>query len=97
MITGAGIAPPVSRLGYEPDNRRIGDRFPAGARDFLFSVASGPALVPTHPSVQLVPWAVSWGVKRQEPEVDHSPSSSSEVRNGGVLPPLPQTPSGRNA
>jgi hypothetical protein len=33
--------------------------------------------------------AVSPGVNRQERESDHSPQSSAEVKNGGVIPPLP--------
>jgi hypothetical protein len=37
------------------------------------------------------------GVKQQECEVDHSPPSSAEVKNHGVIPPLPHMPSWHNA
>jgi hypothetical protein len=30
-----------------------------------------------------------WGVKRQGREADHSPPSSTEVKNGGAIPLLP--------
>jgi hypothetical protein len=29
------------------------------------------------------------GVKKQGREVDHSPPSNAEVKNGGAIPPLP--------
>jgi hypothetical protein len=32
------------------------------------------------------------GVKWQGPEGDHSPPSSAEVKNDGLIPPLPHTP-----
>jgi hypothetical protein len=32
--------------------------------------------------------AVSQGVKREEHKAGHSPPSSAEVKNGGVIPPL---------
>jgi hypothetical protein len=30
-------------------------------------------------------------IKRQGCEADHSPPSSAEVKNGGAIPPLPDT------
>jgi hypothetical protein len=37
------------------------------------------------------------GVKRQQREADHSPSSSAVVKDGGAIFPLPHTPSFRVA
>jgi hypothetical protein len=37
--------------------------------------------------------AVSPGVKRSGREVDSSPSSSAEDKDGGAIPPLPHTSS----
>jgi hypothetical protein len=51
----------------------------------LLATASRPALGPTHPLLQWVPW-----VKRSGRNVDHSPPSSAEVRMRGAIPPLPQ-------
>jgi hypothetical protein len=65
-----------------------GVRFPAGA-DFLFSVASLPALGPTQPLIQWVPREISTRVKRWGREADHSTPSSAEVKNVGAIPPLP--------
>jgi hypothetical protein len=45
---------------YGLDDRAIGVRFPAGAKDF--SSVSRPALGPTQPSVQWVPGVLSPGV-----------------------------------
>jgi hypothetical protein len=72
---------------------RIDDRgsIPAGVRDFLFSIASRPALGLTQPPIQCVPGALSPGVKRQECEADHSAPYTAEVTNG-AMPSLPHTP-----
>jgi hypothetical protein len=48
-----------------------------------FPAAYRPALGPTHP-MQSVLEAVSIGVERQKSEADHSPTSSAEVKNGGI-------------
>jgi hypothetical protein len=48
-----------------------------------------------HP-IQWVPGDPSLGVKRPGREVDHSSSSSAEVKNGGAIPPLPLTSSWHN-
>jgi hypothetical protein len=58
-----------------------GIEFPAGARDFIYAAVSRPALGPTQPPIQ-------W-IRGAEPEVDHSPLSSAEVKNDGTVPPLP--------
>jgi hypothetical protein len=47
---------------YGLDDRAIGVRSPAGAKDF--SSVSRPALGPTQPPVQWVPGVLSPGVKR---------------------------------
>jgi hypothetical protein len=52
-----------------------------------------PALRPTLPHVQWVLEAISPGLKRPGREADHSPPSSAEVKNGGVILPLPHTSS----
>jgi hypothetical protein len=44
-----------------------------------------------------VPGVLSTGLKRLGSEADHSPPSSTEVRNGGAISPLTHTSSGRGA
>jgi hypothetical protein len=62
---------------YGLDNRAIGVRSPAGAKDF-----SRPALGPTQPPVQWVPGGPFPGAKaRPGRDADHSPPSSAEVEN----------------
>jgi hypothetical protein len=60
---------------------------------FLFPTVTRPALVPTQPTIQWVPGALSPGVKQQGHEADHSPPSSAEVKNGGAIPSLPHASS----
>jgi hypothetical protein len=57
---------------------------------FFFTTASRPALGPTQPPVQLVPGALSLGVKRPGREHDHSPPSSAEVKNAWSYTSTPQ-------
>jgi hypothetical protein len=66
-------------LGYGLNYRGTRVRFPAGLGIFLFTM-SKTALVPTQPPIQLVPGALSLGVKRPGREADHSPPSSAEVK-----------------
>jgi len=47
---------------------------------FLFTTAFRTALGPTQPPIQLVPGALSLGVKWLGREADHSPPSSAEVK-----------------
>jgi hypothetical protein len=51
----------------------------------------------TQPPSQWVPPVVSLWIKRQGREADHSPSSNSEDKNGGAIPPLSHTTSRRPA
>jgi hypothetical protein len=56
------------------------------------------ALGPTQPSIQLVPGALSLGVKWPGREADHSPPSSAEVKEWEELYlHSPNTPSWRGA
>jgi hypothetical protein len=66
---------------------------PGRGKFFLFYVVSRPALRPTQPPIRWVQGAISLGVKRLGPEVDHSPPFSAEVKNGEAVPPLPHTSS----
>jgi hypothetical protein len=62
----------IGVLGFD-SRRRLGI--------FLFTTASRTALGPTQPPIQLVPGALSLGVKRPGREADHSPPSSAEIKN----------------
>jgi hypothetical protein len=66
-------------LGYGLDDRGYRVRFPAGAGNF-FITASRPVLGSTHPPIQLVPGALSVGVKRPGREAEHSHPFSVEVK-----------------
>jgi hypothetical protein len=61
-------------------------------QEFLrFFIASRPALEPTEPPLQWLKGEFYPGVKRSGSEVDHSPPSSTDVKNGGITsqpPPL---------
>jgi hypothetical protein len=66
-------------LGYGLDDRGSRFRFSAGARNFsLHRVQNGSGV--HQPPIQWVPGALSLGVKRPLHEADHSPPSSSEVK-----------------
>jgi hypothetical protein len=66
-----------------------GVQFPAGARDFslLHGVQDGTRA--PQPPIQWVPRTLSLEVKWQRREADHLPPFSAEVKNVGVIPPLP--------
>jgi hypothetical protein len=59
-----------------------------GQQIFLYSAVSRLALGPTEP-IQLLPGALSPGVKQPGHVDEHSPPSSAEVENVGAIPPLP--------
>jgi hypothetical protein len=50
-----------------------------------------------HPSSYTIPGTLSPGVKGQEREADNSPPSSTKVKKGGAIPPLPHTSSWNSA
>jgi hypothetical protein len=58
----------------------------------LNSAQTGPGTHPASYPMGTV-WALSPGVKWRGREVDHSPQSSSEVKNGEAIPPLPDVSS----
>jgi hypothetical protein len=65
---------------YGLDDRAIGVRSPAGKRIFPLTSVSRPALGPTQPPVQWVPWVFSPGVKaRPGRDADHSPHLVSRM------------------
>jgi hypothetical protein len=57
---------------------------------FLFSTASRPTLGPIRPPIQWVQGDVSLGTKEQGCEAHRSPSCA-ETKNGGAIPPLPES------
>jgi hypothetical protein len=66
---------------------------PSEGNIFVFSTTSRLVLRPTQPPIQWALGAPSMGVKWQGHEADHSPPSSAEVKNGGVIPPFSHMPS----
>jgi hypothetical protein len=66
-------------LGYVLNDR--GFQSLQGLGIFLFITSSRPALWSTQPPIQWVTGALSLGIKRPGREADHSPPSSSEVKN----------------
>jgi hypothetical protein len=59
---------------------------------FLFSTASRSAVGPTQPPIQCIPGALSLGSKP-----DQSTPSSTEVKDGGAISPLPHKSSWHSA
>jgi hypothetical protein len=76
---------------------RAGIALGQGLGIVLFTTASRPGLGPTQPPMQWVPGALPLGVKWPGREADHSPTSVVEVKMGGFIPTLPNTPSWRSA
>jgi hypothetical protein len=62
--------------------------FAAEDTEFLLSIMFRSVLGPTQSPTQCVPGAVYPGVKRPGCEVEHSPISSAEVKNGEAIIPL---------
>jgi hypothetical protein len=67
-------------LGYGLEIGVLGFYSRWGLEIFLFTTASRTALEPTQPPIQWVPRALSLGVKEKGREADHSPPSSTEVK-----------------
>jgi hypothetical protein len=74
------IALSVQRWATDWTIRVLGFDSRWGLGIFLFTTASRTALGPTQPPIQWVPGALSLGVKRPGREADHSPPSSTEVK-----------------
>jgi hypothetical protein len=73
--------------GYGFSYQGVGSSSPGRVKNFNFSISSKPALEPTQPPVQWVPWSLSPGINLPGFEADHSPPTSSEVKKK-----LPHTP-----
>jgi hypothetical protein len=56
--------------------------------NFLFSTASRQAPGSTQPPLQWAPRALSREVKRPWRETNHSPVCTSDLKNGGGIPPF---------
>jgi hypothetical protein len=55
--------------------------FPGGEYEFFSSTpCPRPALGPTQPPIQKVPWALSLRIKLPGREADHSPPPSADVK-----------------
>jgi hypothetical protein len=103
FLTFSHVIPSFEWTGIDQSLRRLTmdwmterSRSPGRVKNFV-STASRPLLVPTQPTIQWAPGAVSPGVKRLGSEADHSPPTSAEVKNGGAIPSLPHTSSWRSA
>jgi hypothetical protein len=70
---------------------------PGNGKLFHLFTSSRAPLEPTQPPIQWVAGARSPGVKRPGRETDHSPPSRAKIKNGGVIPSLLHTSSGRSA
>jgi hypothetical protein len=68
----------------------LGFDFRRGLGIFLFTTESRTPLGSTQPPIEWVPGALSLRVKRQGREANHSPPSSSEVKNAGRYTSIPQ-------
>jgi hypothetical protein len=81
------------QLSWYSDRMRAGRpgvRFPAEAGIFLFSAAFRRALGPI-PPIKCAPGLGR--LKRPGREADRLPPSGADVKNGGAIPPLPDTSS----
>jgi hypothetical protein len=72
------------------------DRFLAGVKYILFSIASRPVLRSTQPPIQWILRFLSSGVKRPGLEVDHSPPTSDEFMKTWICKFTPRKSSRRS-
>jgi len=61
-----------------------------GVEIYLFTIASKPALGPTQPPIRWVTGVLSLGIKRPRRAADHSPPTSSKVKNAWSHTSIPQ-------
>jgi hypothetical protein len=80
-------------MGYRLDVRGL---IPGRGKRFL-STPPYPERLWVPPSLSIIPRTLSAGLKRSGREADHSPPSSTEVKNGGATPPVSHTSSWRGA
>jgi hypothetical protein len=78
--------------GYVLAGRGNGVQFLVGVEIFLISPGFRQALRATKPTILWTLGTLSPDMKRLESEADHSPPSSAEVRNSGVIPAHPDAP-----
>jgi hypothetical protein len=69
---------------------------PSRGKVFLFFTVFRPTLGSTQPFNQWV-WKDLPGIKQPGFEADYSPPSSTKIKNGGAIPPLPERPSWHSA
>jgi hypothetical protein len=81
-------------MGYGLDGQ---GSIPGRAGIFVSFTASRPALGLTQPPIQCVLGVLSPEVKRPGNEVDHSPPFNAQIKYGGAIPQIPDTPSWRGA
>jgi hypothetical protein len=74
----AGVAQSVE---YQTIDWTIGVQTPAEQRVFLLVFVLTPAVRPTQPPVQWVPGSFYGDKARPGRDTDHSPASSTEVKN----------------
>jgi hypothetical protein len=74
--------------GYGLDDRGVEVRVPVQSR--IFSTSPRPVLGPTQLPIQWVPGAISPGVRRPEPEADHSPPANPEVKKMWIYTSTPR-------
>jgi hypothetical protein len=66
-------------ISYSHSQKNFRSSVPGRAKDFNFSISYRPALTTNHLPIQLVPGALSSGIKRPEREADKS-ANSAEVK-----------------
>jgi hypothetical protein len=77
-------------IGHRLDDRRIGVRLRAEARDFLFSSTPRPSLEPMKTLIQWATRILSPAVNPIWFEANHSPASSAKVKNTWSYTSIPR-------